>query len=320
MSIVSFSKSSQVLYTTKQVIIALLIFFTLASCEAKKKPGTKILDEEPQVAADQLERVVTLGVDISEIVHDLGCGAKVVAVDESTTTIQAYNSLPRVGYYRNFSAEGVLAQRPTLIIASSRSGPPHAIEKLRASGVPVRIVDTEEGLIFVPKKILTVAQILGCKEAAQPFIERFLKEIQFQKSAADAPKVLFLMSPPGVGNWLAAGGMTVAAEVIELAGGRNAVTGFHGYKPLSREALAILEPELIIMPEDALARAGGLSNVLDSLGFPKDSPARLASVYEVNLAEFLSTGTRITTSIGLLRNRLAEIRKSPDYSAKAKNN
>lgn len=302
-------------YLKPFTIVALVFAAFLSGCgqeKIAKKETPNQLTNNPQ---HRLQRVVTLGVAISEIVHDLDCGANVVAVDTSTTTIEDYDHLPRVGYYRNFSAEGVLALRPTLVIASSQAGPQAALQKLKESLVPVMIIDEVDEIYAVVNKIRSISQILGCPEKADSLVEKFLDDLGTTPQLTDqSPRVLFLMSPPGVGHWLAAGEHTIAQKIIEAAGGRNAVNGFDGYKSLSREILAQLNPDLIVLPRESLKRAGDIASVLDQLGFPLDSPARNAVIYEVNMAEFLSAGSRLGRSVLHLRLQLKESGKSQGIS------
>jgi len=253
------------------------------------------------------ERIVVLGVALAETVFDLGRGANVVAVDASCTTVPEFASLPRVGYYRNFSVEGVLSLEPTLVIASSQSGPPAAMEQLRASGVRVVVIDESGGIEAIPEKIRSVARAVGADEGeVERMVRNFLSELgSIPEVTAPRPEVLFLMSPPGVGNWLAAGQGTMAQQVIEAAGCRNAVQDFEGYKSLSREALAVLEPDVVILPTMSVTRAGGVEKVLDELGFAADIEARGAALLEVDMAEFLSAGPRLALNIRRLRERLS---------------
>jgi iron complex transport system substrate-binding protein len=253
------------------------------------------------------ERIVVLGVALAETVFDLGHGNQVVGVDESCTTVPEFASLPRVGYYRNFSVEGVLSLDPTLVIASSQSGPPAAMEQLRASGVRVVVIDESGGIAGIPEKIREVARAVGAEEeAVGRVVENFLSEMRSAPpEGAARAEVLFLMSPPGVGNWLAAGQGTMAEQVIEAAGGRNAVRDFEGYKPLSREALAALQPDVVILPTMSVSRAGGIEKIFDELGFTDGSAAREAALLEVDMAEFLSAGPRLGAGIRRLREQLS---------------
>jgi iron complex transport system substrate-binding protein len=53
---------------------------------------------------------------------------------------------------------------------------------------------------------------------------------------------------------MVAGGPPPAPDgIIRLAGGNNAVTGFHGYKQLSEEAILTARPDFILM----MTRPGG---------------------------------------------------------------
>src|SRR5690606_33392795 len=81
---------------------------------------------QPAFAA---ERIVTLGGDVTEIVFALGAGAAVVATDVSSVHPAAAAALPKLGYQRTLSAEGVLAQAPTLTLASDEAGPPPVLDQ-----------------------------------------------------------------------------------------------------------------------------------------------------------------------------------------------
>ncbi|MCZ7598611.1 MAG: ABC transporter substrate-binding protein [Gammaproteobacteria bacterium] len=79
--------------------------------------------------------------------------------------------------------------------------------------------------------------------------------------AGDLPLVLFLLSV-GRGAPLAAGADTSAEAVIELAGGRNALTGFDDYKPASTEAIAASGAEFVLITERTAKLLGGVEKLL----------------------------------------------------------
>lgn len=64
--------------------------------------------------------------------------------------------------------------------------------------------------------------------------------------------------------------------MIELAGGRNAISGYRDYRPLTPEAAAAAEPDVILFTTSGLASLGGPEaargvpglNVLFELGSP----------------------------------------------------
>ena len=49
--------------------------------------------------------------------------------------------LPIVGVGRFLTAEGVLAEGPTLVIGDTQTSPPETLEQIRSAGVPVVILD-----------------------------------------------------------------------------------------------------------------------------------------------------------------------------------
>lgn len=68
--------------------------------------------------------------------------------------------------------------------------------------------------------------------------------------------MLFLLSV-GRGAPMAGGRETAAEGIIALAGGRNAVTAFEGFKPLSPEAAVSAAPEVILVTRSTLEALGG---------------------------------------------------------------
>ena len=82
------------------------------------------------------ERVVALGGDVTEIVYALGAQSSLVARDSTSQWPEAANALPDVGYLRQLNAEGILATRPTLVLASAQAQPSLALKQLEQSNDP----------------------------------------------------------------------------------------------------------------------------------------------------------------------------------------
>lgn len=197
------------------------------------------------VAAD---RVVSIGGAITEIVVALGQQDRLVARDTTSNFPAEITELPDVGYARALSPEGVLSVKPDLIIASQSSGPPETIEVLEAAGVTfieVPEVYTAEG---VAQKILTVGEALGQGDAARALADDVTAELTaaLKPVPDDAPGVLFILSAAN-GRITAAGKGSSADAIIQMAGGRNVMTGIDGYKPVSDEAVAAAKPDVVLM-------------------------------------------------------------------------
>lgn len=210
-------------------------------------------------------RLVVAGGALTEIVYLLGAEDRIVAVDTTSLYPAAVDDLPKVGYLRALSAEGVLSLRPTAVLATDDAGPPAVIDQIESAGVPVVVVPDEPTIDGIALKVEQVAETLGLAGEGQALIEgieRDMAALAAETAAtAERPGVMFLLGL-GRGAPLAAGEGTAADAIIALAGGRNVLTGFEGYKPLSVEAAVAAAPDVILMMSQTVEEAGGPEAVL----------------------------------------------------------
>ena len=90
-----------------------------------------------QASALDTSRIVSVGGDVTEILYALGLEDKIVAIDSTSVfPADALKTKKNLGYMRALSTEGVLSAAPTLIIASSKSGPPYVVAALKSNSVP----------------------------------------------------------------------------------------------------------------------------------------------------------------------------------------
>jgi iron complex transport system substrate-binding protein len=254
-------------------------------------------------------RIVSIGGPVTEIVFALGKGDRVVAVDTSSLFPAEVTRLPQVGYQRSLSAESVLAHSPDLVIATADAGPPAALDQLRAAGVVVEIVPLAQTIDAAAARIEAVGAALGAGPTASELADRVRRHATLARAgccAADhrAPRAIVVYSRGG-GTVMVAGSDTPAAAMLELAGARNAASGFTGYKSLSPEILVDAAPEVIVVPSRGLASLGGEAGLLALPGVT-DTPAgrdeRIVAMEDLLLLGF---GPRLATAIDELSRRLA---------------
>ncbi|NDV88485.1 ABC transporter substrate-binding protein [Aurantimonas aggregata] len=202
-------------------------------------------------AVAEPQRVIAIGGAITEILYALGEEDRVVAVD--TTSLyppQALAEKPNVGYMRQLSAEGVLSLSPDLILMDDGAGPQQAVDLIDAAGVAVQHMPTGYTVAELTGKVRTVSAAVGKAEAGETMAGTI--DAGFEALAADLAgiedrkRVLFILSLVD-GRINAAGSGTGADAVIRLAGAENVFGDVEGYKILSSEAVAALEPDAILM-------------------------------------------------------------------------
>jgi iron complex transport system substrate-binding protein len=253
------------------------------------------------------DRIVAIGGSVTEIVYALGEGDRLVARDSTSMWPEAAGGLPDVGYMRQLSPEGVLSVDPSAIIALEGSGPPEAMDVLRKASVPLVSVPERFDREGILEKIRIVGAALGAEGRAAELAEQVGRDVAAAEAAArtDAPpRVLFVLSLQG-GKILASGSGTAADGIIAMAGARNVISEFAGYRQLSDEAVIEARPDVVLMMD----RTGG-PGVDDAalLAHPAivSTPAgERGAVIRMDGSYLLGFGPRTAAAVRDLASRLA---------------
>ncbi|VWD10318.1 putative hemin transport system, substrate-binding protein [Burkholderia lata] len=270
-----------------------------------------------QVAPAAPKRVVVIGGALAETAFALG-GAetpryRLVGADTTCTYPDAAKRLPKVGYQRALSAEGLLSLRPDLVLASAEAGPPTAIAQVKSAGVAVTTFDERHDVESVRAKITGVAQALDVRDAGAALLQRFDRDWQAARDAVAArapgggqpPRVLFVLNHTG-NQALVAGQRTAADAMIRYTGARNAMQGFDHYKPLTTEALAAAAPDVVLISDEGLAAVGGRAALLATPGFGATPAGRAQRVVSLDALFLLGFGPRLPLAVTTLHRRLSD--------------
>ena len=258
--------------------------------------------------AEQPERIVSLGGDITETIYALDSQSSLVGVDSTSEWPTAAKGLPDVGYVRQLAAEGVLSLRPQLIIATHDAGPPPVLAQLRSAGVRIETLPVTYSPDEVVAKVRTIGQLLGKEDAAKLLADKIQAQYgELAKAVAampNHPRAIFMMSAGG-GSPLLAGNETAATHAISLAGGVNAVTGYTGYKPVSAEAMAALAPDVIVLMRERADVLGGVEGVLKLPGVALTPAGKTRRIILVDGQALLGFGPRNAEQEFVLQRELA---------------
>jgi iron complex transport system substrate-binding protein len=213
------------------------------------------------------DRLMTIGGGVSEVVCALGACDKIIAVDSSSTYPAQLQKLPQVGYSRALNVEGIVAQKPSLIILGDESGPADVLKKLEALKIPLVKVTENHSLKSSFERIRAIGDALGKKAEAEAMVKDLDEKIQTLSKAFSGkkPKVLFVYAR-GAKVMQVAGQDTSVDSMITLAGGENAIQSVKGYKPFTAEAIVAANPDIILMTEKGAESLGGASKIFDLPG------------------------------------------------------
>tara|TARA_B100001057_G_C22779632_1_gene923120 strand:- start:60 stop:950 length:891 start_codon:yes stop_codon:yes gene_type:complete len=232
----------------------------------------------PTTMANDIEqpRIISAGSAVTELVLALGAEEQLVGIDVTSRFPQS-EKLPKIGYHRNLSAEGLLALEPTTLIGSDEMGPDNAISQLKSAGVNVEIVNTEANVEGLLKRIDQIAKITHTEDHSKQVKAEVNQKVAALKAnqvpSNQAKKVLFLLLHEGRPANVA-GGETSPNAIIELAGGINpAAQSLTSYKPLSMESLVEMQPDVILVSGRSYQKMGGADAILKSLPMLAATPA-----------------------------------------------
>ncbi len=261
-------------------------------------------DETPQ-------RIVSVDGALTEIVYALDGADRLAGVDTSSLYPPDTEDLPKVGYKRALSAEGLLSLTPDLVLVTDDAGPPEVLEQIRLAGVQTRMIPDAPTVEGLHAKIDAVADLLGATEAAAEVnegIDQALAEVAAAMGDhADRPRVLFLLHK-GSGNDMAAGRNTAADTVIRLAGGENVLhDAIDGYKPLSTEAALAAAPEVILLTERNFDSLGGLDALLADPALANTPAGRDQRVVVMDGPLLLAFGPRLGDAVAELARGLGTL-------------
>lgn len=204
-------------------------------------------------AEESHPRVVSAGGAITEWIVALGAENDLVGVDTTSLYPERIRKLPKVGYQRQLSAEGVASLKPTVVVGTPEMGPETVIKQLNDLGIRVETLSNTADFKTVADNLTMLGKLLNKEEQAKQLyksyhakfdqVDQLVKKVQGKNKT---PKVILVMGMQG--GLLAAGHGTTSDWLIKQAGGEN-VASFDGYKPISSEALLALKPDVIIIAD-----------------------------------------------------------------------
>ena len=218
---------------------------------------TGLMISHVSLAGELPQRWVSAGGALSEWVSVLGAESKLVGVDTTSQHPESLKSLPSIGYQRQLSAEGVLSLKPDVLIGTEEMGPAAVLLQIRGAGVPVEMFSAQADLASLEGNLQHLGRLLGDEaQAAQVFknyqqqLDQHQQQVKAAQATQQAPGVLLLLGHAG-GKPMIAGKDTAADWLLTQAGGHNLAT-HSGYKPFSVEALAGLNPEVLVFADRSL--------------------------------------------------------------------
>ena len=192
------------------------------------------------------QRIVTLAPHAAESLFAAGAGDRLIGTVDYSDYPPEAKKVPRVGGYSRIDLEAVVALHPDLVIAWESGNNMTQIDKLKALGLPVYVVQPNQ-MADIAQQLERFGQLAGSESTANAAAERFRQRLEkLRASNAGKPKVRVFYQ-----IWKSPlttiGGPQIISDAIRLCGGENIFGQIKQMAPVVNvEAVLKADPEAIV--------------------------------------------------------------------------
>ncbi len=281
----------------KYLLNFVILVATITSCNRFSNKDEKM---------NQHVRIVCIAKQYSEIIYALGAEENIVAVDVSSNYPEELKKLPTVGYHRALSTEGILAAKPTLILHDNNIGPEHVVKQLEALKIPMKVFENKGSDIDSTKLLISeIGAYFNKQERAKELCKKLdsnmAQAIENAKQYTDTLKVLVIHFGQASNIYLVMTKNSIAAKMIEWAGGKMAVDDEKGMKQLSAEVVAASDPDVILLTDFGYDRLGVPEKIKELPGVAGTKAAKANRIYRVEEHDLVYLGPRTGENVLLLQ-------------------
>jgi ABC-type Fe3+-hydroxamate transport system substrate-binding protein len=207
----------------------------------------------------QPRRIVSTAPSITETLFALGLGKAVVGVSQHCHYPPEAASRPKIGTYISPNVEAIVALRPDLVILQEKTG--QAAEQLRRVGI--RTLELRHGTLeTVFGAVNAIGKQCGVPDRAAKLnaeIRARLDAIRGRTSGKPRRSLVFIVgrTPGSLDNLIAVGNGSYLNELIEIAGGVNALAQTAiPYPKISLESMIGVNPDVLVDMGDMAETTG----------------------------------------------------------------
>ena len=192
-------------------------------------------------------RIVSLAPGITELLFEIGAGARVVGADEASDFPPAAKAVPRVGNSMALNLEQVAALRPDLLIAWPHGAAQRQLAGLRSLGIPV-FLSEPDSIEAIAGEMRAFGRLTGNSPAAEERAQALLaraRKIAGDHAGREPIRVFVQIWDRPL---MTVNDRHLISNALRLCGARNVFADAARLTPTpNREAVAALDPPAIVL-------------------------------------------------------------------------
>jgi iron complex transport system substrate-binding protein len=283
------------------IIIFILICFAGVIAFNHTKKTVPLIDKT-KIPRQSANRIVSLSPNITEILFALGLDEKVIAVSSDSDYPSEAAKKEKIGTFWQPNTETIIACKPDLVISEQFEQQKAVGETLKRLGYQVLSlrIETIDELFTAIKEIGIAANSAAASGKLISSINSRLDIIEKKLAASEKIKVLWVVQPEPL---RLAGQKTFVNELIERAGGRNAIgPTIQQYPGVGSEEILASDAEVII--QSAMGNADTDEQQKSAENFwsryPNLPAVKNKRIYVINPDTVLRLGPRLPEGIELI--------------------
>jgi iron complex transport system substrate-binding protein len=253
--------------------------------------------------AGQEARVVCVSKQINEFLYDIHAESVLVARDLTSIYPPEITKLTSVGYHRALSAEGIISMKPTMLLTDGNLGPDAVVAQVKQVGIPVVIMapgNTPDSAQALMKRL---GQEFHHEKQADSVIAQWTADMNAaladtaKWASGKKPRVMIMHMGQIANNYLAIKRGSPGNQIVEWAGGVNAIDSVGGMLRLTPELIAKAAPDIIIATDVGFDRLGSAEKFAEMPGVAETPAGKNKRVYRVDETEVMYFGPRTAASL-----------------------
>lgn len=228
------------------LLLASLVLWNILGYSLARSGGPVLTDTPDRTPSPT--RILSLAPNLTEVLYALGSEEAIAGVTLDSDYPAAAADKPKVGTFWQLNIEAIVALKPDLVVALNFPQQKSVVHRLERLGYHCLTIDLWTVDDFF-RAVETLGQAAGREFQADALVTGIRTDIQHLQDASAGqarPRVLWVVQREPL---RVAGRDTFINELIELAGGQNAIgPTLHKYPPIGAEQVIACGAEVIIEP------------------------------------------------------------------------
>lgn len=264
------------------VLLMVVMLLAVSSCGTDNKEENNSSTYSADLSKDRegnpitlprtIDNIISIGPSTTEILVELGCGNKIIAVDTYSENVNGIKSNLPMFSMIGPDGEQIINLQPDVIFVTgmSKAGGDDSFKVVEDAGICVIYIPSSSSIEAIKEDILYIAEVMKAKSKGQDIISDMENEISKIKKIGDTitekKKVYFEIS---AAPYLYSFGKGVFLnEMIELIGAVNIFENQESWIAVTEESVLDANPDVILTsvdyvenPADEIKSRAGWSGV-----------------------------------------------------------